>query len=93
MSWHHHLYRPEDTPYQRRILRLSHAARKVRKRFPPGTPVRVHVSGWRGTVLRHVPGMNSQGGYLTIRWVDGNTSRMSPMTVEPTEPHLNLEVS
>jgi hypothetical protein len=89
MSWRH-LYRPEDTQAQRRALRHNHTARHVRKLFPPDTPIRVKVSGWRGTVKRHVPQLNSQGGYLVVQWVDGNTSRMSPINVEPSEPHLHF---
>jgi hypothetical protein len=44
---------------------------------------------WRGTVLRHVPGMNAQGGHLTVRWQDGDIGRISPINVEVTDHHFD----
>lgn len=58
---------PRDTPAQKRILRSSATARKVRQNFPAGTRIR-SSAGTTGTVLRHVPGLSADGGYLVIQW-------------------------
>lgn len=77
----------EDTPQQKAVLRQSVTARKVRARFPAGTRV-ASVGGtppkrlMEGTVLRHVPGLNGQGGYLKVQWDSGVTGRTSPISVE-----------
>lgn len=71
----------QDTPEQARILRMkgAGAARKVRKVFPEGTRVAARagarISEVHGTVVRHVPGLNAQGGYLLVTWDNGNTGR------------------
>jgi hypothetical protein len=65
----------QDTPQQKAILRQSATARKVRKMYPEGTRVAATVSDMRGTVKRHVPGTNAQGGYLVVEWDSGNTGR------------------
>lgn len=80
MSWH---FDPQDTPEHRRILRSSTSAQKARERFPAGTKVRGRVGGHTGTVQRHVPGINSQGGLLVIRWDTGHVGRVGPITVDP----------
>lgn len=75
-----------DTAQQKRILRTSATARKVRQRFPAGTRVRARVSSVEGTVVRHVPGLNAQGGYLVVQWDDGplgpRQGRHGPISVE-----------
>jgi hypothetical protein len=81
-----------DTPQQARILRASRTARKVRRRFGAGTRVVVvpgagaepRPGAMTGTVLRHVPGLNAQGGTLTIQWDDDRVTRgFSPCGVRP----------
>jgi hypothetical protein len=77
-------FEPHDTPEQRRILRSSKKARKTRGRFPAGTRVVGVVGGETGTVRRHVPCLDSQGGYLVVRWDrTGHEGRVGPITVEP----------
>ena len=76
---------PKDTPQQRVALRTNEAARKVRKRFPAGTRVTAagHDTGLQGTVTRHVPGMNAQGGHLTVLWDNGTEGRHSAVALRP----------
>ena len=38
--------------------------------FPEGTRVQ-GAPGAQGTVIRHVPGMNAQGGHLVVQWDSG----------------------
>lgn len=68
-----------DTPQQKAILRQSKIARKVRKLYPAGT--RVTTGFMDGTVKRHVPNNNAQGGYLTVEWDNGVTGRISPIVI------------
>jgi hypothetical protein len=51
-----------DTQQQLLALRRSRAARVVRARFGAGARVRGYVGGQEGTVLRHIPMGNAQGG-------------------------------
>lgn len=83
-----------DTPQHKAILRQCPAAQKVRKRFPRGTRVHaarhdlqgrtVSLSVRGGTIQRHVPGTNAQGGYLVVLWDNGTTGRHSAMALEVT---------
>lgn len=68
-----------DTPQQRAALRQSRTARKVRERFPEGT--RVTAGAGEGTVKRHVPQGNAQGGHLVVLWDNGVTGRHSPIAL------------
>jgi hypothetical protein len=83
-----------DTPQQRAILRQNATARKVRAKFPPGTRV-ASIGGTpprriqEGTVVRHVPGSNAQGGTLVVEWDNGRTSRLSPISVEKIDDTLS----
>lgn len=69
-----------DTPQQQAILRQSRTARRVRRDFPQGTRVRTRVMS--GTVYRHVPHTNAQGGVLVVDWDNGVRGRVSPVAVE-----------
>lgn len=69
-----------DTPQQKAILRQNKVARNVRRDYPQGTPV-VSTAGMRGTVYRHVPHTNAQGGVLVIDWDNGVRGRTSPIAV------------
>jgi hypothetical protein len=79
-----------DTPQQQAVLRQSRVARKVRAKFPAGTRV-ASIGGpqskrqMEGTVKRHVPGTNAQGGYLLVEWDNGITGRIGPISVERLE--------
>jgi hypothetical protein len=74
-----------DTPAQKRCLRQHKTARKVRASFPQGTRVEGFTgeagTGELGTVYRHVPGGNSQGGYLVVDWDSGKQGRHSPVAL------------
>jgi hypothetical protein len=70
-----------DTPHQRAILRQSRAARGTRAAFPEGTRVVSVPAGAPGVVLRHVPCLDAQGGYLLVRWDTGHEGRISPIAV------------
>lgn len=72
-----------DTPQQRRALRSNKAARWVRKNFPEGT--RVTSGVMNGTVTRHVPGLNAQGGHLVVEWDNGVTGRTGAINVRRIE--------
>lgn len=72
-----------DTPQQQAALKQSKTARKVRAQFPPGT--RVSSGKVEGTVVRHVPAVNAQGGHLTVRWDNGTEGRHSPISVTRVE--------
>ncbi len=69
-----------DTPQQKSILRRSRTARKVRAMYPEGT--RVTSGKAEGTVRRHVPGTNAQGGYLVVEWDSGYTGRISAISIK-----------
>ncbi len=77
------LVRPEDTRQQARILRTHAISKRVRREFYPGTrvvvvPIRGEAprpNAAHGEVVRHVPGLNSQGGYLVVRW-DASPNRV-----------------
>lgn len=69
-------------PQQQHILRQSATARKVRALFPEGTRVTMRPGeGVQGTVVRHVPGLNAQGGYLVVQWDHGVTGRHSAVSL------------
>jgi hypothetical protein len=74
-----------DTKQQSAVLRQSAVARKVRRDFPPGTRVEgftgVKGTGSFGTVARHVPHSNAQGGVLVIDWDNGHRGRHSAVAV------------
>jgi hypothetical protein len=67
---------PPDTRQQQVALRRNRAARWVRRNYPAGT--RVTSGVMEGTVTRHVPGLNAQGGYLVVEWANGQTGRIGP---------------
>jgi hypothetical protein len=85
-----------DTPQQARILKTNKTARKVRERYGPGTRVG-SVGGpdgeikATGTVIRHVPGGNAQGGYLVVRWDNGQEGRIGPIAVKVLEDETPWE--
>jgi hypothetical protein len=78
-------YVAPDTPQQKAILRQNKPARKVRADFPAGTRVEGFTgakgTGAFGTVKRHVPHTNAQGGVLVVEWDSGTTGRHSPISV------------
>jgi hypothetical protein len=84
-----------DTKQQTAILRQSKTARLVRAKYPAGTRVTAtpgaganpRPDAMSGTVLRHVPALNAQGGHLTVRWDNGHTGRISPGSVVPAESY------
>lgn len=73
----------QDTPQQKAILRQSRTARAVRAAFPVGTRVE-GAPGVFGTVTRHVPASNGQGGHLTVQWDSGTVGRHSPIALKVT---------
>lgn len=73
----------QDTKQQAMLLRRNRIARKVRAMYPQGT--RVTTGAMEGTVYRHVPGGNSQGGYLVVDWDNGVQGRISPISIKPVE--------
>lgn len=68
-----------DTVQQKTILRQNKVARKVRSLYPAGT--RVTTGKMDGTVKRHVPASNAQGGHLTVDWDNGTTGRIGPLAL------------
>lgn len=86
-GWH---FDPRDTPQQRTILRRTRSAQWVRLHFPAGTRVEATPNGTlgngrKGTVERHVPGSNSQGGTIVVAWDSGTTGRHSAITLRPID--------
>lgn len=87
-----------DTPQQARTLRTNKAARKVRKMYPHGQRIAVtggthqtsvagrpgtdRVGGY-GTVYRHVPMGNAQGGTVVVDLDNGVRAHLSPFTIRP----------
>lgn len=72
-----------DTAQQQAILRQHETARKIRRMYPHGARIMVLISGEQGTVYRHVPGSNAQGGSLTIDFDNGRRGHgISPSQVE-----------
>lgn len=67
------------------VLRANPVARKVRAAWPRGQRVegvaRGGPTGRFGTVRRHIPGMNAQGGHLVILWDNGHEGRHSASTL------------
>lgn len=80
---------PKDTPQQAAILRSpqGRAARKVRAKFPAGTRVTAagRDTGLEGTVRRHVPMTNAQGGTLVVEWDNGTEGRHSAIALRKIE--------
>lgn len=78
-----------DTPQQRATLRRSAVARRVRRDYPQGQRVEsvpgpgMSGNGVFGTVHRHVPQSNAQGGHLVVDWDNGHRGRISPISVRP----------
>lgn len=68
-----------DTKQQKAVLRHNKTARWVRKTYPAGT--RVTSGVMEGTVKRHVPHSNAQGGVLVVEWDNGYTGRVSPIAI------------
>ena len=65
---------------QRAVLRQSKVARNVHARFTEGVRVRAidgDDSSPQGTVARHIPMMNAQGGTIVVDWPNGTTGRHS----------------
>lgn len=84
-TWH---FDPQDNDEQRRILRSNKSAQTTRRRFPSGTrvvPREASDATNVGTVKRHVPGVNAQGGYLLVEWDNGATGRHGPIALKPYE--------
>jgi hypothetical protein len=87
-----------DTPQQRALLRSNKAARKARSLFPHGQRVAVtggthqpsvsgrpgtdRVGGY-GTVYRHIPGSDAQGGTVVVDLDNGVRARLNPITLRP----------
>ena len=80
----------QDTPQQKAIMRQNRMARKVRAQYPFGK--RVSSGQMEGTVYRHVPGSNSQGGHVMVDWDNGVRSRMSPIALRQVESPARYEV-
>lgn len=78
---------PQDTPQQAAVLRQSPIAQRVRALYPVGTRVRGYggspakPGNLAGTVVRHVPATNSQGGSLTVLWDNGRRGSSSPSAI------------
>jgi hypothetical protein len=73
----------DDTPQQKAILRQNPTARKVRADYPVGQ--RVSTDRMDGTVYRHVPTGNAQGGHVVVDWDNGCRGRISPIAIHPIE--------
>ena len=81
-------YSDQDTPQQRAALKASKVAQIVRRQFPATQRVegRAHSgTGRLGTVQRHVPQLNAQGGYLVVLWDNGATGRHSAISLARVE--------
>lgn len=71
----------------RRVYRRSATARRVRDMFPVGS----RVAGWggtpprasnvHGTIMRHLPAYNGQGGSFVVAWDNGYTGHASPIAL------------
>lgn len=72
-----------DTPQQKAVLRQNKTARKVRAMYPQGT--RVTTGIMEGTVYRHVPHTNAQGGVVVVDWDNGIRGRIGPIAIKPVE--------
>jgi hypothetical protein len=51
----------------------------VRELYPQGT--RVSTGAMQGTVYRHVPQSNAQGGVLVVDWDNGVRGRVGPIVL------------
>lgn len=83
--WH---FDSQDSDYDKRILRSNKSAQTTRRRFPSGTrvvPREASDATNVGTVKRHVPGINAQGGYLVVEWDNGTTGRHGPISLKRHE--------
>jgi hypothetical protein len=83
----------EDTPQQKAILRSSRTARAMRKRFSYGQRVQVYAgagsdetAGVQGTVYRHVPGLDAQGGVVVVDLDTGVRARKTASSLRPVKP-------
>ena len=83
-KWIEKLFHESDTIQQKAILRQNKAARTIRQRYPTGT--RVSTGRMEGTVTRHIPTTNAQGGHLNVTWDNGRSGRISPSVIHPVEP-------
>lgn len=85
-TWH---FDPQDSDYDKRILRSNKSSQTTRRKFPAGTRVLPqHPDAdptYVGTVKRHVPGHNAQGGYLLVEWPNGVTGRHGPISLRRAE--------
>jgi hypothetical protein len=89
--WH---FDPQDNPQQRRTLRRHRVSQIVRGKYPAGTRVKARASGELGTVERHIPQPNAQGGYLLIKWDrTGTTGRHGPIAIERADQPQAPQVS
>lgn len=80
-GWH---FDPRDTDAHKRILRSNRTAQLIRAKFPAGTRVRmVRKPEFTGTVFRHIPGTNAQGGDVKVTWDhNGHTGRAYALDIE-----------
>lgn len=75
-----------DTRQQRAVLRQNKTARKVRKLYPQGQRIEVinpEPTGHFGTVYRHIPQTNAQGGVLVVDFDNGIRGRIGPINTRP----------
>jgi hypothetical protein len=72
------------TTQQQKALRSNRVARAVRRAFPEGQRVE-GACGHHGTIERHVPGLNAQGGHLVVRWDNGATGGHSATELKRVE--------
>lgn len=86
-GWH---FDPQDTLEQRCTLRSRRSAQLTRKHFPAGTRVQMDPKAYPrstmlGTVTRHVPLSNAQGGYLVVQWDNGHKGPLGPINASRVE--------
>ena len=78
----------QDTKQQKAVLRQSKTARKVRAMYPQGTrvgstPDMGETFLMSGTVYRHIPQTNAQGGVVIVDWDNGIRGRIGPINIRP----------
>jgi hypothetical protein len=77
------------TSQQAAALRHNPVARSVRLAFPVGARVEGLAgsgpTGALGTVKRHVVQNNAQGGYLVVKWDNGEVGRHSAISLRVVE--------
>lgn len=76
-----------DTKQQKAVLRQNKAARVARAKFPVGAHVTsADYEGLPvGTVLRHIPHSNAQGGVIVVQWPNGSVGRHGPISLRVVE--------